>query len=344
MLSRATDVAKRKIISKIQSKIPDIPGAVKDLDYILRGTGESAAAPKPPTPQVPDWWGKGQYGSPVDKWGQRVEPTTGQAETSNLADLKKPTPKPAQVQAAAQQALGVEPYKIKPGVPMRNQGLPATGAPATDLPPGHTPVESQAVKSFKYDPEKQELEIHPTSGTTTYRYGDVSPQQAEDFQNAVSKGREGWPQIKNSSSPLVAKRINGEWQPLTPARPQPTTPAASNLAELGQKSLDAMTIDHPDYGSIPRFVYRARDVGEEGIPLKQSHAQAGSNLQQIQKYAEPGQRSVEGNEVVSIDLKKLKPSDYIVKAHPDGSKWVEFKRPLGENEVKVVSGQGASAR
>lgn len=103
------------------------------------------------------------------------------------------------------------------------------------------------------------------------------------------------------------------------------------------------TINVPGQGEVPRYVYRARDVGEKGIPSA-NHAQAGSNLERIQKYAEAGQRSPEAGEVVKIDLAKLKPEDFVIRRHPDGSHWVQFKRPLTENEVASFSGENARAK
>jgi len=72
MMSRIGDVAKRRLIHKI----PGIQAA-KDLDYVLRGTPEAAPAPpKPPTPTVPDFYGKGKYGTPVAQWGQPIAAPT----------------------------------------------------------------------------------------------------------------------------------------------------------------------------------------------------------------------------------------------------------------------------
>jgi len=100
----------------------------------------------------------------------------------------------------------------------------------------------------------------------------------------------------------------------------------------------------PGQGETPRFVYRARDPGESGVPLTQEHAQATSDLNQAMKYAEPGQRGEGWGQVVRIDLSKLEPKDFVVKTHPDGMKWVQFKRPLTEDEVTPFAGQAAGAK
>ena len=84
----------------------------------------------------------------------------------------------------------------------------------------------------------------------------------------------------------------------------------------------------------PNYVYRARDVGETGIPLQDTHAQATSDPAQAAKYAEAGQRGPAQGEVVKVDLNKLSPKDYEVKQHPDGMNWVKFKRAIDESEVE----------
>jgi hypothetical protein len=82
------------------------------------------------------------------------------------------------------------------------------------------------------------------------------------------------------------------------------------------------------------YVYRARDVGEQGIPMQNTHAQATSDHVKAEKYAEAGQRNTTAGEVVKVDLNKLDPKDYEISKHPDGADWVKFKRPLAESEVE----------
>ena len=79
------------------------------------------------------------------------------------------------------QAVGNEP--IKPGVPLRQQG-------------------SAVVKNFRYDPQAQELHVTTHDGTT-YVSGEVTPEQAQAFQDAPSKGQ-AWKAIRENS-PLVGK-------------------------------------------------------------------------------------------------------------------------------------------
>lgn len=69
-VDRALEVAKRRALHLI-------PGvqSVRDLDYLLRGNPEAApATPSAPAPAVPDWYGKGSFGTPVGMWGQRIAP------------------------------------------------------------------------------------------------------------------------------------------------------------------------------------------------------------------------------------------------------------------------------
>lgn len=66
MLSRTWEVAKRRA-----GHIPGVQ-AVKDINYVVRGEGGPPTPPGPPAPSVPDFYGKGQYGTPVDQWGSRI--------------------------------------------------------------------------------------------------------------------------------------------------------------------------------------------------------------------------------------------------------------------------------
>lgn len=120
------------------------------------------------------------------------------------------------------------------------------------------------------------------------------------------------------------------------------SPGDQDMTAALQKSVEQATSKKPEN---MRFAYRARDVGEQGIP--QSKAGKGSatgDLKQALDYAEPGQRSLDQGEVVRIDLSKLSPSDYVIHSHPNGMKWVEFRRPLGESEIENLTPKGAGTR
>ena len=130
---------------------------------------------------------------------------------------------------------------VNPGQPIYRRtaastpAAPAEGSvPTPNIPEGHTPVEgSSAVRSFKYDPDAQELHIAPTKGYT-YVYGDVSPDQATNFQNAESQGR-AWGEIRNSN-PLVAKiHENGTRVAMKPS----AAGSGDDLTGVLQQSVDA---------------------------------------------------------------------------------------------------------
>lgn len=259
--------------------------------------------------------------------------------------LQKPGT-PAELEKALNEALGGKP--LQRGVSLRNQGQATGEATAGNLPEGFTPVQSSALKGYKYDPAAREFESI-TQGGQHYVHGDVSPEDAQAFEAAESKGK-AWQQIRNN--PLVAKVVNGERLSVKPAGLETSTgevipksqAGMGSLEEQLQQSLEQAQSTKGLKPGTPRFVYRARDVGEEGIPVDtRSHAQATSEPLQALRYAEPGQRGTAQGQVVRIDLSKLKSSDYVVETHPDGMKWVRFTRPLAEDEVSHFAGAGQPA-
>jgi hypothetical protein len=153
---------------------------------------------------------------------------------------------PPQVEQALNDALGGQP--LKPNVPLRMQVPGATGT-ASSLPKGFTPVESSALKGYKYDPSTREFESI-TAGGQHYIHGDVSPEEAQAFADADSKGR-AWVQIRQN--PLVAKVVNGQRVPvkIAPLTATPegnaertplTLPTTDDLLEkLKQSLIDAGT-------------------------------------------------------------------------------------------------------
>lgn len=121
------------------------------------------------------------------------------------------------------QSLGAK--KLNPKVPLRQQmdvvtptssrSLSSAAADAGDVPEGHTPHQSSALRSSKYDADANEFHARMTSGDTTYVYGDVSPEEADAFSSADSKGK-AYQQIKGSH-PLVAKIVGGKRMPVKAA-------------------------------------------------------------------------------------------------------------------------------
>ena len=123
-----------------------------------------------------------------------------------------------QFQDQVGQGLGAKP--LNPNLPIGRQlDTPALSSQiSSGLPEGHTPANSSAVRSYKYDPQAQEFHANMTTGNgTTHVFGDVSPEEAQTFDQAESKGK-AFQAIKQNH-PLVAKIINGKRIPITPSDP-----------------------------------------------------------------------------------------------------------------------------
>ena len=106
---------------------------------------------------------------------------------------------------------------LSPTTPLRDQldvAPPKATQPDINLPEGHTAFDSSAVRSGRYDAAAKEYHVRGTSGDTTYVYGDVSPDAAQAFEQAESKGK-AWQTMKNN--PLVAKIVNGKRIAIKPA-------------------------------------------------------------------------------------------------------------------------------
>ena len=103
---------------------------------------------------------------------------------------------------------------LEPNVPLKDQGGVVTPKPVETIPEGHTPVESSAIKSYKYDPATREFDTVTQSGSR-YIHGDVSPEQAQAFEAAKSKGK-AWNDLRQNST-LVAKVVNGKRIPIRPS-------------------------------------------------------------------------------------------------------------------------------
>lgn len=95
--------------------------------------------------------------------------------------------------------------------------------PNSNLIEGHTPVDSSAVKSYKYNPTAKEIDI-ATPGGGGYRYAEISPEQAEAFGKGEYQGKgakdtpsvgKAWADIRNNGT-LVKKMVNGKWVDVKP--------------------------------------------------------------------------------------------------------------------------------
>jgi len=174
-----------------------IPGAGVGLPN--RVTGGPATAPQYVPPRIAP-----------------AAPASISSRTSSLADLR----------GVLDQTFGVTP--LQKNVPLRQQQsvIGTTGnAIPTQRPTGFTPVESDAVEGYSYDPQAREFHVKYKSSPTVYAYGDVSAEDVQDFENAESKGSEGMQQIR--TNPLVKK--NGR-----PVKPVSRAPQESGLNEGGE--------------------------------------------------------------------------------------------------------------
>jgi hypothetical protein len=112
---------------------------------------------------------------------------------------------------AVEGAGGDIPKPLQPNVPLKNQGGVVTPkAPAVDLAPGHTPVDSTALSSYKYDPASKEFEVQMKSDPSkVYVFGDAAPEDVAKFEAADSKGK-AWHALKDKIGPRVATIVNGK--------------------------------------------------------------------------------------------------------------------------------------
>jgi hypothetical protein len=124
------------------------------------------------------------------------------------------------VQQQLEKSLGGQ--KLVPGVPLKNQ-VAAQGAAAGKLPEGFTPVESSALKGYKYDPAAREFE-YVTKDGSHYVRGDVDPEAAAQFEKtAAEKDSFGkaWHELRQNpqGGVGVAKVINGKRVPIVKTAP-----------------------------------------------------------------------------------------------------------------------------
>ena len=142
-------------------------------------------------------------------------PAVNQAmkELGPSAPIVSLTERANQIADLTQKGLGGK--GLEPNVPLKNQSsvMTPSAAKPSAIPEGHTAVESSAMNSYKYDPAAREFEVKTDGGH--YVYGDVSPEQAAEFEAAKSKGK-AWNDIRKNST-LVAKVVNGKRVSIIPA-------------------------------------------------------------------------------------------------------------------------------
>ena len=155
---------------------------------------------------------------------------------ASVADITTRANQIAKLGDLLNDAVGGKP--LKPNVPLKNQLDVPAPAPAVDVLEGHTPVDSSALKSYKYDPTTKEFETVTPSGGH-YIYGDVSPDQVQAFEAADSKGK-AWNEIRKNST-LVGKVVNGKRVNVRPptelqtAGPEDTQVPAESVARANSQ-------------------------------------------------------------------------------------------------------------
>lgn len=85
--------------------------------------------------------------------------------------------------------------------------------------------------------------------------------------------------------------------------------------------------------TTPRYAYRARNVGEEGIPSA-GHAQASMSEADVRRMAPS--RTDAPQEVVKVNLDRMPPDDFTTYPRRGEPPWVKFNREMGEADVERV--------
>jgi hypothetical protein len=188
--------------------------------------------------------------------GQVEEPPAPAA----AAATPPPDTSPKTVEQQLRDALGARSQPVEPGVALRNQGKPKAPLPAD-----FTPVDSSALRGYKYDPETREFHSITSSGQH-YVHGDVSPEQVAAFEAADSKGK-AWNDIRQNS-PLVGKIVNGE------------RVAAKPPVAMRSVVIDPAT-GRPEFSDVLAAKQTAGQSGEQPAPTSERSAGAGDNLEDL---------------------------------------------------------------
>jgi hypothetical protein len=191
--------------------------------------------------------------------GELAEESAPEATPQNAAAARKLDTSPKAVQQQLEDALGGK--KLVPGVSLKNQ-ITAQGAATGALPEGFTPVESSALKGYKYDPAAREFE-YVTKDGSHYVRGDVDPEAAAQFEKtAADTGSFGkaWHELRNNPQGGVGqfKVLNGKRVPVIKTGPitdlaqqikdsaepsqAPTGKTLGNLPQAIKKSVKARSV------------------------------------------------------------------------------------------------------
>jgi hypothetical protein len=144
--------------------------------------------------------------------------------------------------------------------------------------------------------------------------------QAEEQRSAIDARQHG-----------DAYEAPGAHVTFDPAEFEPTPQVPTAPVESERQAGESPAVAPTDERASVRYAYRARDIGEQGVPAA-GHAQATASEADVRRLAPS--RSENPQEVVRVDLSKLSPSDYDVISRNGGAPWVRFKRPLGEHELE----------
>jgi len=209
--------------------------------------------------------------------------------------------------------------------------VPSPGAPETTPPPAPT---FDHLGAIQVAPPTAKSKI-PNSPTI----GQKAQQVAENIIPLAHEARVLQEQVVN---PSKSGQQANELVHNTLAHPE-------NLAMGGIESEEAGAIKGALEGAVERYIptqaepnyaYRSRDVGEQGIPANEdSHAQLTSSENQAHLYAQDGQRNAETGkpqEVVRVDMNKIRPSDYITKKQDGDISWHKLNRDIPEELVEKM--------
>lgn len=113
--------------------------------------------------------------------------------------------------------------------------------------------------------------------------------------------------------------------------PEPTGPAGPST------SIQPAPPQIPAPPRLTQTAYRARDVGELGIPATDVPAHATMSLEEARAYAEHrGEMTGKPQEVIQVDLSGLSPQHYTSLPGPRGSAWVKFHKALPESAIRKL--------
>ena len=262
------------------------------------GPGEAPPAMRtaPPLPEAFQGPGK-SYQGPA---GTVENPVQGQVPSA--PDVPPATPKPTTkaqigklVDEPLQQATGAW-SGVKPGVKMRDQFRTEAPAAQEAIPSGHEPVTSEAVKSWKYDPTKQEIHVLANNGRV-YIHGEVTPEEAQAFsEGKFSTMQEGdkpsfgkaWKDIRDNHR-LVREEVPGGEVNSKPTNFRQQGPTSEAPTETSEGSI------HPNRGEqLAKAVKEtppARfsvDISKEfpGAKVPESDEETGDLLRQMLEKAQ----------------------------------------------------------